>query len=120
MKINILLSAVILLLFSAVSASNDEHNHTGHSDDLLTLLQYKITIAKLQNGFEGLTAQEKIKSLKLQHKKINQALPVLQNYMAVPEGRYPNMDMYQQSLQSRAALLNEYAQLLSKLNALSQ
>lgn len=120
MKINALLSGLILLFCSTVSASEDEHNHAGHSDDLLTLLQYKIAITKLQNGFEGLTAQEQNKSLTLQHKKLNKALPVLQNYIAIPQGRYPNMDMYQQSLQSRAALLNEYAVLLSKLNALSR
>jgi len=116
--INVFLSC-LLVLSGAAFASEDHHNHTGHSDDLLTLLQYKIAIGKLQKGFTELTPQEKTNNLTSQHAKLNKALPVLRNYIAIPESRYPNLDMYQQSLQSRAALLNEYAELLQKLHVLS-
>ena len=119
MKINVLLSCLILFT-GAVSASEDDHNHSGHSDDLLTLLQYKIAIGKLQKSFSGQAPQERNKNLTRQHTTLNKALPVLKNYIAIPESRYPNLDMYHQSLQSRAALLNDYAKLLSTLNALSQ
>ena len=119
MKINILLSCLILFT-GAVNASEDDHNHSGHSDDLLTLLQYKIAIVKLQKKFPVQGKAEKSNNIKRQHDNLNKALPILKNYIAIPESRYPNLDMYQQSLQSRAALLNEYAELLETLNTLSQ
>ncbi len=106
---------VCLTLLASLSFASDDHS--SHSDDLLLLLQHKIAITKLQNKRPDLKKSEQISNRQLQARHFNTALPKLKRYLAVPESRYPNMDMYAQSLQSRGALLNDFAQLLLKFHA---
>ncbi len=102
-------------LLANISVASDDHS--GHSDNLLLLLQHKIAITKLQKALTKLTAIDKVENRTRQARHFKAALPKLKHFMAVPESRYPNMDMYAQSLQSRAALLDDYAQLLLHFHA---
>jgi len=110
----VILSICLSLLTSPSLASDD---HSGHSDDLLFLLQHKIAISKLQKKRPELPPSEQVTNRQQQTRHFNKALPKLTRYMAVPESRYPNLDMYAQSLKSRSALLNDYAQLLLQFYA---
>ncbi len=95
---------------TSLCVASEDHSH--HSDDLLFLLQHKIAIGKLQKKFPTLGKQEAVNNRQKQQKHFKKALPKLKRFMAVPESRYPNLDMYAQSLQSRGALLEDFAELL--------
>jgi hypothetical protein len=84
----------------------------GHSDALLFLLQHKIAIIKLQDKWADLPSSQQKENLNKQGLRLKRAMPILQSYLATPESRYPNMEIYHQSLQSRGALLNDFSQLL--------
>ena len=107
--------SICLNLLASLSVASDDHS--GHSDDLLFLLQHKIAISKLQKKHLALPPSEQNSNRQQQTRHFNKALPKLTRYMAVPESRYPNLDMYAQSLKSRSALLNDYAQLLLQFYA---
>ncbi len=109
--------AMCLCLAFLANMSVASDDHSGHSDDLLFLLQHKIAITKLQKTLPKLTSIEKMENRTRQARHFKTALPKLKRFMAVPESRYPNIDMYAQSLQSRAALLDDYAQLLLQFHA---
>jgi hypothetical protein len=110
----VLLTVWLGLLANASLASDD---HSNHSDDLLLLLQHKIAITKLQKTWSNTSPEAQLANHSRQAQHFKVALPSLKRFMAVPESRYPNMDMYAQSLQSRSALLNDYAQLLLQFHA---
>lgn len=104
---------MMLLWSPLIFADDGDHkHHVGHSDALLFLLQHKIAVTNLQQQLEGLSAQDKKENLIKQGRRLRKAMPILQQYMATPESRYPNMEIYHQSLQSRSALLADYTQLL--------
>lgn len=117
----IFLFTVCLLLSTVWHASygSEEHtDHSSHSDVLLILLQHKIKIQKLQTQFTAIHESETEKrniqlNLKKQANMLHKASMLLEKYLAIPETRYPNMDMYHQSLISRGGLLKEFAGLLS-------
>ncbi len=100
----------MLLLATSMAVASEDHSH--HSDDLLFLLQHKIAIGKLQAKLPNLENKEKTHNRQKQQKHFKKALPKLKRFMAVPESRYPNLDMYAQSLQSRGALLKDFTELL--------
>lgn len=102
---------------ASFKATSDEiehtSNHKGHSDALLVLLKEKIDITKLQSRFEALLdTTEKKRNLDKQSMKLIKAMHVIQPYIAIPESRYPNMEMYHQSLISRGELMKEFAELM--------
>ncbi len=104
---------------ASFKATSDEiehtGNHKGHSDALLVLLNEKIAITKLQSKFEALLdTSEKKRNLDKQGIKLIKAMHVIQPYVAIPESRYPNMEMYHQSLISRGGLMEEFAKLMLK------
>lgn len=102
---------IACLLTTPWSAIADE-SHTGHSDALLILLQYKLKVVKLQQQLTSLPPQQAITNVNEQQRFLAKAMPILSSYMATPEGHYPNLQMYQQSLQSRSALLQDFNRLL--------
>jgi len=109
-----LLIAISMASFKATS-DEIEHtsNHKGHSDALLVLLKEKIAITELQSKFEALLeTSEKKRNLDKQGMKLVKAMHVIQPYVAIPESRYPNMEMYHQSLISRGELMEEFAKLM--------
>jgi hypothetical protein len=104
---------IIVCLFVQPSlASNDHTNHKGHSDVLLLILKEKIAIQKLQDIFLTSSTEQKTLNLIKQSQTIGHSMELMQEYLAIPESRYPNTDMYHQSLISRGSLLQELAQLL--------
>lgn len=102
---------IICVLTTPLFAIADE-SHTGHSDALLILLQYKLKVVKLQQQLTTAQPQQTKTNLNEQQRLLAKAMPILSNYMATPEGHYPNLQMYQQSLQSRSALLQDFNELL--------
>ena len=118
--LNPLFLFTMCLLLSTVwhsSYGSEEHSdHSSHSDVLLILLQHKIKIQKLQTQFTAIHESEKRNiqlNLKKQASMLHKASMLLEKYLAIPETRYPNMDMYHQSLISRGGLLKEFAGLLN-------
>ena len=113
---NIVLCLTGLLLCQASWGDNEDHgHHINHSDVLLVILQHKIQIQKLQTQYsESLDPHEKDQTLLQQSYKFKKATELLKIYLAIPESRYPNMEMYHQSLISRGGLMQEIAVLLSK------
>jgi len=118
--LNPLFLFTMCLLLSTVwhaSYGSEEHSdHSSHSDVLLILLQHKIKIQKLQTQFTAIHESEKRNiqlNLKKQASMLHKASMLLEKYLAIPETRYPNMDMYHQSLTSRGGLLKEFAGLLN-------
>lgn len=112
MKIRSVFLLILCIIFQNVTADEDHKHHVGHSDALLYLLQYKITVKKLQGKFNELGIKEQASNLRKQGRYLKKAMPILESYISIPESHYPNMDMYHQSLQSRGALLEEYTHLL--------
>ena len=108
---------VSLLLFSFCHSlyAAKEHNHSAsHSDDLLFLLGEKLAIKKLQAQFnQELSIEQKTDNLKEQKQRLNDALPVLNEYMSRAESRYPNMQMYHDSLKSRGVILSDFSRLIN-------
>ena len=118
--LNPLFLFTMCLLLSTVwhaSYGCEKHSdHSSHSDVLLILLQHKIKIQKLQTQFTAIHESEKRNiqlNLKKQASMLHKASMLLEKYLAIPETRYPNMDMYHQSLISRGGLLKEFAGLLN-------
>ena len=108
-----LILAWTALTFCLPTMASEEHNHSAtHSDALLFLLTHKIALKKLQSQFEDAGSDGKINNLNKQKKHLEKALPVLNGYMARPESRYPNMQMYHESLISRGAILADFSELL--------
>lgn len=105
---------MVALLMSACGTSLADENHKGHSDDLLLLLQYKISVTKLQQQFDSLKPPQQTQNLNAQMAALSQAMPLLSQYVAIPEGHYPNVQMYHQSLQTRSAMLQDYNQLMQR------
>ncbi len=104
---------IIACLFVQPSlASNDHSNHKSHSDVLLLILKEKITIQKLQDIFFTSNTEQRTINLIKQSQTISHSMGLIQEYLAIPESRYPNTYMYHQSLISRGSLLQEFAQLL--------
>ena len=106
-----------LLLFSFCHSlyAAKEHNHSAsHSDALLFLISEKLAIKKLQKQLNNdLSIKQKTDNLKEQKQRLNDALPVLNEYMSRPESRYPNMQMYHKSLESRGAILSDFSSLIN-------
>ena len=109
---------LMLITSWEMSYASEEHSdHSSHSDVLLILLQHKIKVQKLQTQFtaikdSGLDQPTAQKNLQSQANTLHRASKLLEKYLAIPETRYPNMDMYHQSLISRGGLLTEFAGLL--------
>ena len=101
--------SALLMVTLTVSANND-HEHHGHSDDLLLLLQYKIQLKKLQAQFDPAGHTQ---ALEKQRTILANTMKRLTRYVAVSRGNYPNDELFQQSLSNRSALLNDFTQLLS-------
>lgn len=111
---------VCFFLFSTVVLSAEHHDeHIGHSDDLLLILKDKISVQKLIAQYPQLSKSQQIDNLQQQQKLLYRALNLLTLYVAVPEGQYPNLDMYHQSLKSRASLMLEFAHLMKVSQCLS-
>lgn len=89
-------------------AHHSAHEHN-HSDDLLTLLGYKIKLQKLQ--FEYVNNSS---NLDQQRRLLQRAMPVLSAYMATPKSHYLTTAMYHDSLGNRAAILSDFADILVK------
>ena len=114
--LNIVLCLAGLVLCPASWADNEDHgHHTNHSDVLLVILQHKIQIQKLQTRYSKSLDPDKANQILInQSHKFKKATELLNIYLAIPESRYPNMEMYHQSLISRGGLIQEFAALLSK------
>ncbi|MFC3681058.1 hypothetical protein [Bacterioplanoides pacificum] len=90
-----------------------EHSgHNTHSDQLLLLLNHKIALQQLQQNYPAEVTQQHA-NLARQKRHLDQALPVLQSYSAITANHYPNNSLFQQSLINRAALVRDYADLVS-------
>ncbi len=108
-----LILALTALSFCLPATASEKHNHSAtHSDALLFLLTHKIALKKLQTQFEDASSDEKVDNLNNQKQHLEKALPVLNGYMARPETRYPNMQMYHESLKSRGAILADFSDLI--------
>lgn len=92
--------------------NHKEHNQT-HSDDLLTLLGYKIKLQKLQSEHT-----ENTTNLDQQGRLLQRAMPVLNSYMAKPKSYYLTTEMYRDSLENRAAMLTDFSDILVKYQKL--
>ena len=104
--------------FASISLAEDDHS--GHSDDLLLILKDKIALQKHLKQYPDLQPNQQAQSLVEQQRLLKQALLRLRHYVATPESRYPNMAMYHESLKSRAALIEDFAQLLLKSQCVHQ
>ena len=89
-----------------------DERHTGHSDDLLLLLKDKIQLQKLIKQYPDASPEQQTQIRATQHALLKRALPRLRRYVAIPESQYPNMAMYHESLKSRAALMQNFADLM--------
>lgn len=108
--LNLLL--VNFLLSSPQIYADEEHEHSGHSDQLLVLLNYKIALQKLQDNFPA-DIDLQSNNLAKQKRYLDKALPILEAYLEVPAERYPNTSLYEQSLKNRSAMLQDYAHTVS-------
>lgn len=108
---------LITLIMACLSVFADD-DHSGHSDDLLLILKDKIVLQKLIKGFEQLPPAEQVANLQQQGKLFKRMMHRLNAYVAIPENHYPNLQMYHESLKSRAALVSEITQLVSQYQAL--
>jgi len=110
-------AVISLLLFSFCQSlyAAKEHKHSAtHSDALLFLLGEKIAIKKLQARLDqDITNKQQEDNLNEQKRRLGNALPVLDEYMSRPESRYPNMQMYHESLKSRGAILSDFSDLIN-------
>jgi hypothetical protein len=104
---------VLSISVTAAYGSSSHSNHKGHSDVLLEILQLKIKIERLQNqqalsnNLDDLSTNMRNQAITLNH-----ATNLLQQYVAIPESRYPNLEMYHQSLTSRAGIMQEFSLLM--------
>jgi hypothetical protein len=107
---NKLLRLLLLCLcfYSALSVAHEEHN-----DALLLLIKYKLDIKALQQNYPLQNTDEQKQNLQQQTQLFIKAMDYLTGYVAIPESRYPDTTTYAGSLQSRAALLQDYQLLLA-------
>lgn len=107
---NKLLRPLLLCLcfYSALSGAHEDHN-----DALLLLIKYKLDIKTLQQNYPVQNTDEQKQNLQKQTHLLNKAMNYLQSYVAIPQSRYPDTKTYAGSLQSRAALLQDYQLLLA-------
>lgn len=110
--------ALLITLIIACSSVFADDDHSGHSDDLLLILKDKIALQKLIKGFDHLPSAEQVANLQQQSKLFQRMMHRLSNYMAIAENHYPNLQMYHESLKSRAALLSEITQLIAQYHSL--
>lgn len=103
----------ICVLLCLLSSSALSLAHGGHDDALLMLIKYKLDLKTLQEQFPAAAATEQTTNLQAQARLLNHAMQYLQGYVAIAENRYPDNATYASSLQSRAALLQDYQLLLS-------
>jgi len=115
-RLFISMSLALGLLFAITSWADERHN--GHSDDLLLLLKDKIKLQKLIKQYPDAASEQKKQIRVTQRALFKRALPRLKRYVAVPESQYPNMAMYHESLQSRAALMQDFADLMAQSQCL--
>ena len=92
--------------------ADEQHDHVGHSDHLLMLLQQKILLEKRQKGFAQLTEDQRHRNLQGQGRLLKKTMPVLQQYMATPKSYYLTTEMYHESLENRAAMLADFSKIL--------
>ena len=111
LKRTALLMSFLMGITSPILWADD--SHIGHSDDLLLLIQQKIALKKLQADLRDNQLVDIQSNLNKQDKILKQALHRLEGYVALSSGHYPNDSLYQQSLENRAAMLKEFAELLS-------
>ena len=110
--------AVLLsILLTQVSFADE---HIGHSDDLLLLLKDKIALQKHLNQPPAPNSEQARHHQLQQHRLLLRALTRLQHYVAISENQYPNMDIYHQSLKSRAALMQDFANLMLQIQCLQE
>lgn len=103
---------LLLCLFVSIISVADQ-DHSGHNDNLLLLLKDKISLQKLITQYPALPAQQQAQNLAQQRLLFRHALSLLKDYVAIPESQYPNMAMYHDSLKSRAALMNDFVELMT-------
>lgn len=101
------------LLLTVLLASPLCFAHEDHNDALLMLIKYKLDIKNLQTAYPQNPAGEQAGNLQQQAQLLNKAMDYLQSYVAIPANRYPDTATYAGSLQSRAALLQDYQLLLA-------
>ncbi|QIZ83809.1 hypothetical protein HF888_06045 [Bermanella marisrubri] len=104
-----------LLASSNDEATNGHHDHNSHhhSDILLLLIADKLAIKKLQKAFNEVDSNSQQQhNLNEQKLRLNRSLQRLRDFSATPEGYYANLELYQQSLENRANMLVDFAQLL--------
>lgn len=102
----------LLLGLNIALIAQADNNHSGHNDDLLLLLKDKILLQKLIKQYPSISAQEQAKNRTKQRTLFKRSLSRLQRYVATPENQYPNMAMYHDSLRSRAALMQDFSNLM--------
>ncbi len=115
-RILVTLSLTLGLILAMTSLA--EERHTGHSDDLLLLLKDKIALQKLLKTYPNESLEQQARSRSKQRVLFQRALPRLTRYVAIPENQYPNMAMYHESLKSRAALMQNFADLMHQSQCL--
>ncbi len=115
LPVSALFFAQVLALLAAISTTTvASDDHSGHSDDLLLLIQAKLQLQKLQRAYAD-TEQplsERQRNLEEQRTLLNYAITRLQHYVAISAGHYANDALYQQSLENRAAMLKDFTALL--------
>jgi len=92
-------------------------NHGSHADQLLILLNHKIALQNLQQQFattDSLNINQQSRNLAQQKRHLDQAIPILNQYSQLPPEHYSTTSQYHESLINRAAMLQDYAQLLSR------
>ena len=97
--------------------SEAEHDHRSHADQLLILLNYKIALQNLQQQFattDSLNINQQSRNLAQQKRHLDRAIPSLNQYSQLPPEHYSTTSQYHESLINRAAMLQDYAQLLSR------
>jgi hypothetical protein len=92
--------------------ADEQHDHVGHSDHLLMLLQQKILLEKRQQDFAQLTEDQRHSNLQGQGRILKKTMPVLQQYMATPKSYYLTTEMYHESLENRAAMLADFSKII--------
>lgn len=113
--LRISLFGLLLAVFCQPLLAAKDHSHNAsHSDALLFLLGEKIAIKKLQSELASTQSeQERSNNLNIQKRRLGKAMPILDEYLSRPESRYPNMQMYHESLKSRGAILKDYSSLIN-------
>jgi len=106
----LLVTAALCLPYGQTAQAADDHS--GHSDDLLLLIQTKLQLRTLQQAYSDTAndGRQRQENLKKQLSLLRNGMKRLQHYVAISSGHYANDALYQQSLENRAALLHEFAE----------